>query len=80
MSVFYAVLDLQPISRDVTDNVSHPRQLDPTIELITYSIVLSLQHGRHDVKCKPSKVFDRIPVRKTMKSWNTKIFYLVNEK
>ena len=41
-------------SGDVVDNVSHPRRLDPTMELITYSFVLYLQHGRHDVKCKPS--------------------------
>ena len=40
----------------MADNVSHPRRLDPTIELITYSFVLYLQHGRHDVKCKPSTV------------------------
>ena len=32
----------------------HPRRLDPTKELITYSFVLYLQHGRHGVKCKPS--------------------------
>ena len=32
----------------------HPRRLDPTMELIKYSLVLHLQHGRHDVKCKPS--------------------------
>ena len=38
------------------DNVSHPRRLDPTMELIPYSFVLYLQHGRHDVKCKPSIV------------------------
>ena len=36
------------------DNVCHRRRLDPTMELITYSFVLYLQHGRHDVKCKPS--------------------------
>ena len=47
-------LGLQSISRDMADNVSHPRRLDPTMELITYSFVLYLQHGRHDVKCKPS--------------------------
>ena len=29
-------------------------RLDPTIELIKHSFVLYLQHGRHDVKCKPS--------------------------
>ena len=28
--------------------------MDPTMELITYSFVLYLQHGRHYVKCKPS--------------------------
>ena len=49
-----AILGLQSISRDMADNVSHPRRLDPTMELITYSFVLYLQHGRHDVKCKPS--------------------------
>ena len=38
----------------MADNVSHPRRLDPTMELITYFFVLYLQHGRHDVKCKPS--------------------------
>ena len=49
------ILDLQLISWDVADNVSHPRRLDPTLELITYIfLVLYLQHGRHDVKCKPS--------------------------
>ena len=48
------ILSLQSISGDVADNVSHPRRLDPTMELITYSFVLYLQHGRHDVKCKPS--------------------------
>ena len=30
------------------------RQLGPTMQLITYSFVLYLLHGRHDVKCKPS--------------------------
>ena len=34
------ILDLQSISRDVADNVSPPRRLDPTMELITYSFVL----------------------------------------
>ena len=48
------IFGLQLISRDLADNVSHPRRLDLTVELITYSIVLYLQHGRHDVKCKPS--------------------------
>ena len=48
------ILGLHSISRDAPDNVSHPRRLDPTMELITYSIVLYLQHGGHDVKCKPS--------------------------
>ena len=45
---------LQSISRDVANNVSHPRRLDPTMELITYSFVLYLQHGRHDVIWKSS--------------------------
>ena len=35
-------------------DVSHPRRLDPTMKLMTYTFVLYLQHGRHDVKCKPS--------------------------
>ena len=48
------ILSLQSISGDVADNVSHPRRQDPTMELVTYSFVLYLQHGRHDVKCKPS--------------------------
>ena len=49
------ILGLQSISWDVADNVSHPRRLDPTLDLITYIfVVLYLQHGRHDVKCKPS--------------------------
>ena len=51
------ILGLQSVSRDVADNVSHSRRLDPTMELTTYSFVLYLQHGRHDVKCKPSIVF-----------------------
>ena len=48
------ILGLQSISRDVADNDRHPRRLDPTMELITYSFVLYLQHGGYDVKCKPS--------------------------
>ena len=55
-SVF--ILSLQSIFGDVADNVSHPRRLDPTMELITYFFVLYLQYGRRDVKCKPS--IDRI--------------------
>ena len=50
----HSILGLQSISRDMADHVSHPRRLDPTMELITYSFVLYLQHGRHGVKCKPS--------------------------
>ena len=50
----FTILGLQSISGDVADNVSHPCRLDPTMQLITYSFVLYLQHGRHDVKCKPS--------------------------
>ena len=48
------ILGLHSISRDVADNVSDPRRLDPTMELITYSFVLYLPHGSHDVKCKRS--------------------------
>ena len=48
------ILSLQSISGDVAHNVSHPRRLNPTMELIKYSFVLYLQHGRHDVKCKLS--------------------------
>ena len=48
------ILGLQSFSRAVAHNVSHSRRLDPTMELITYSFVLYLCHGRHDVKCKPS--------------------------
>ena len=55
------ILSLQSISGDVADNVSHPRRLDPTMELITYSFVFYLQHGRHDVKCKPSMHRNFIP-------------------
>ena len=56
ISFFYSlcILGLQSISWDVADNVSHPRRLDPTVGLMTYSFVLYLQHGRHDDKCKPS--------------------------
>ena len=50
----FSILGLQSISWDVADNVSCPRRLDPTMGLMTYSFVLSLRHGRHDVKCKPS--------------------------
>ena len=48
------ILGSQSIFRDVAHNASHPRRLDPTMELIKYSFVLYLQHGRHDIKCKPS--------------------------
>ena len=48
------ILGLQSISRDAENSGSHPRRLDPTMELITYSFVLYLQTGRRDVKCKPS--------------------------
>ena len=37
------------VFKDAADNDSHPRRLDPTMELITYSFVLYLQHGRRDV-------------------------------
>ena len=50
-----AILGLQSISRDAADNVSHLGRLDPIMELITYSFVLYLQHGRHaGVMCEPS--------------------------
>ena len=51
---FRTILGLQSVSRDVADNVSLPRRLDPSMELITYSFALYLQHGRYDVKCKLS--------------------------
>ena len=54
MHVCKTILGLQSISWDVADNVNHPRRLDPTMELITYSFVLYLQHAPLDVKCKPS--------------------------
>ena len=34
------------------------------MELITYSFVLYLQHGRHDVKCKPSIKVNLLTVSK----------------
>ena len=51
---FRTILGLQSVSRDVADNVSLPRRLDPSMELITYFFALYLQHGRYDVKCKLS--------------------------
>ena len=54
LGVDYTILGWQSISRDAENNGSHPRRLDPTMELITYSFVLYLQNGRRDVKCKPS--------------------------
>ena len=35
------ILGLQSISRDAEDNGSHPRRLDPTMKLITYSFVFT---------------------------------------
>ena len=58
MPIFWFVINLS----DVADNVSHPHRLDLTLELITYSLVLPLQHGRHDVKCKPSIVLTSVIV------------------
>ena len=49
----HTIFGFQSISRDVADNVSPPYQLDPTMEIITFSFVLYLQHDRHDAKCKP---------------------------
>ena len=40
------ILDLQPISRELLDNVARPLRLMPTIELIKYSFVPHHQHGR----------------------------------
>ena len=48
------ILGLQSISWNAADNVCQPRRLDPTMELITYSFVLYLQHGCYDVICKLS--------------------------
>ena len=48
----YTILGLQSVSQDMADNVSHsvhPRRLDPTMELITNSFVLYLQHGRQTI-------------------------------
>ena len=42
------ILGLQSISRVVAHNASHTRRLDPTMELMKYSFVLYLQHGRHE--------------------------------
>ena len=41
-----SILDLQPISRELLDNVARPPRLMPTIELIKYSFVPHHQHGR----------------------------------
>ena len=41
-----SILDLQPISRELLDNVARPLRLMPTIELIKYSFVPHHQHGR----------------------------------
>ena len=49
-----AILGLQSISRDAAENVSHLGRLDLIMELITYSFVLYLQHGRHGVISKLS--------------------------
>ena len=54
--VFIEFTGLQSIAQDVSDNVSHPCRLDPTMEVITYSFVLYLQRGCHEVICKPSIV------------------------
>ena len=40
------ILDLQPISRELLDNVARPPRLMPTIDLIKYSFVSHHQHGR----------------------------------
>ena len=44
------ILDLQPISRELLDNVARPLRLMPTIELIKYSFVP--HHNMADVQVK----------------------------
>ena len=63
------LISFQAISGDVADNVNHSRGLDPTVELITYSFVLYLPHGRHNVQCKPL-----ITVLKVLSLYAIKIF------
>ena len=70
------ILGLQSISWDVADNVSHPRRLDPTMELVTYFFVLHLQHGRHDVKCKSYIYIYTTEIAIKFIVWNTFPHYL----
>ena len=44
--MIFVILDLQPISRELLDNVARPLRLMPTIELIKYSFVPHHQHSR----------------------------------
>ena len=44
--MIFVILDLQPISRELLDNVARPLRLMPTIELIKYSFVPHHQHDR----------------------------------
>ena len=46
LGVDCTILDLQPISRELLDNVPRPPRLMSTIELIKYSFVPHHQHGR----------------------------------
>ena len=38
-SINFRILGLQSISQDISDNVSHPRRLVPTIELTAYILL-----------------------------------------
>ena len=44
--LYKCILDLQPISRELLNNVARPLRLMPTIKLIKYSFVPHHQHGR----------------------------------
>ena len=44
--ILNCILDLQPISRELLDNVARPLRLMPTIELTKYSFVPHHKHGR----------------------------------
>ena len=72
-----AILGLQSISPDAENNGSHPRRLDPTMELITYSFVLHLQHGRRGVKCIPS-IDRKQSGQHAHVAWNVNTVYMQN--
>ena len=73
------ILGLQSIAQDVSDNVSHPRRLDPTMEVITYSFVLYLQRGCHEVICKPSIVLTVQFLISVLPNQNIILFDFTNE-